>query len=171
MIGQPTLVVVSRYQRAQSAIMANPRSLAKKKRNTLLEMVCTSRVTTLTHYFHKLPLVDKKIEVNNNLTTKMSPWKLISVKKASNPRYKFVATFHEPTKTKTKTVAFGARGYEDYTTHHDKQRRERYRKRHMRDLQTRDPTRAGFLSYYILWGDSTSLQRNISTFKKKFKLD
>lgn len=69
---------------------------------------------------------------------------------------------------KTKTVHFGASGYQDYTQHHDKLRRERYRKRHEKDLKG-DPMRAGYLSYYILWGDSTSLQTNIRTFKNQFK--
>ena len=69
-----------------------------------------------------------------------------------------------------KTTHFGAAGMADYTIGHDKEQRERYRTRHAKDLQTGDPTRAGFLSYYLLWGDSTSLKTNISSFKKKFDL-
>ena len=49
----------------------------------------------------------------------------------------------------------------DYTLHKDKERRRRYRKRHEKFLKTNDPTRAGFLSR-LLWGDSTSLKKNIS---------
>jgi hypothetical protein len=30
--------------------------------------------------------------------------------------------------------------------------------------------RAGYLSYYILWGDSTSMKKNIASYKKKFDL-
>jgi hypothetical protein len=59
---------------------------------------------------------------------------------------------------------------DDYTLTHDKDQRERYRKRHEKDLQTRDPTKPGFLSYYILWGNSTSRQQNIQAFKRKFHL-
>ena len=69
---------------------------------------------------------------------------------------------------KTKTIHFGANGYEDYTQHHDKKRRDLYRNRHEKDLKG-DPMRAGYLSYYILWGDSTSLQTNIKAFKIKFE--
>ena len=58
----------------------------------------------------------------------------------------------------------------DYTLHKDKERRDRYRIRHKKDLQTKDPTRAGYLSYYLLWGDSTSLKQNIKDYKKRFKL-
>ena len=50
----------------------------------------------------------------------------------------------------------------------DKKRRDLYRNRHEKDLKG-DPMRAGYLSYYILWGESTSLQANIRAFKKKFK--
>lgn len=71
---------------------------------------------------------------------------------------------------KIKHTDFGASGYEDYTQHHDKERRRLYRERHQKDLQTGDPTRAGFLSYYILWGDSTDMRTNISSYKKRFSL-
>ena len=68
---------------------------------------------------------------------------------------------------KTKTVHFGAKGYEDYTQHHDKDRRTQYRRRHEKDLKG-DPMRAGYLSYYVLWGESTNVQTNIRSFKNKF---
>ena len=81
-----------------------------------------------------------------------------------NKKYKAVFTTDDG---KTKTIHFGAKGYEDYTQHHNKDRRTLYRQRHEKDLKG-DPMRAGYLSYYILWGDSTSLQTNIRTFKNKF---
>ena len=68
---------------------------------------------------------------------------------------------------KTKTIHFGASGYDDYTTHHDKDRRTQYRRRHEKDLKG-DSMRAGYLSYFILWGDSKSLRTNIRAFKKQF---
>ena len=71
---------------------------------------------------------------------------------------------------RTKTTHFGASGMQDYTQHHDKERRERYRQRHKKDLDTKDPTRAGFLSYYILWGDSTSFDSNVRAYKSRFNL-
>jgi hypothetical protein len=69
-----------------------------------------------------------------------------------------------------KHTDFGAIGMDDYTLTHDKEQRERYRKRHHKDLATGNPKRAGFLSYYILWGDSTSLEVNLRAFKKRFGL-
>ena len=71
---------------------------------------------------------------------------------------------------RTRSVNFGAKGMDDYTKTHDKEQRTRYRTRHAKDLQSNDPTKAGFLSYYILWGESTSLQTNIAAYKKRFSL-
>jgi hypothetical protein len=69
-----------------------------------------------------------------------------------------------------KHTDFGAAGMSDYTQHHDKERRERYRARHRKDLETSDPTRAGFLSWFLLWGDSTSLSTNIADYRRRFGL-
>ena len=69
-----------------------------------------------------------------------------------------------------KKVHFGSAGMDDYTITKDKAQRDRYRARHKKDLDTKDPTRAGYLSWYLLWGDSTSLQENIKDYKKRFNL-
>lgn len=71
---------------------------------------------------------------------------------------------------KIRHTDFGDPSLQQYTEHGDKERRERYRARHRKDLETNDPTRAGFLSYYILWGDSKSMNENILAYKKKFNL-
>jgi hypothetical protein len=69
-----------------------------------------------------------------------------------------------------KKVHFGQENADDYTITKDKEQRERYRKRHQKDLKTNDPMKPGYLSWYLLWGDSTSLQQNIKDYKKKFNL-
>ena len=94
--------------------------------------------------------------------------KLISVKPSDSKTKKYTATFM--INGKEKKVSFGAKGYDDYTIKKDKEQRSRYRKRHAKDLKTGDPTRAGYLSYYLLWGDSTSLKENIKDYKKRFNL-
>ena len=71
---------------------------------------------------------------------------------------------------KTKTTHFGAKGMDDYTLTKDKKQRAQYRRRHKKDLNTGDYTRAGYLSYYILWGDSTSRKVNIKDYKRRIKL-
>ena len=89
---------------------------------------------------------------------------VITTSEKSEKKYKAVFTKDDG---KTKTVHFGAKGYEDYTQHHDKDRRTQYRRRHEKDLKG-DPMRAGYLSYYVLWGESTNVQTNIRSFKNKF---
>lgn len=90
------------------------------------------------------------------------------VKKSTKPGKKYVAVFTETSSGRKKETNFGASGMTDYLLSKDKNRRDRYRSRHKKDLQTKDPTRAGFLSYYLLWGASTSLRTNVSTYKKRF---
>ena len=91
----------------------------------------------------------------------------LSISSSSKKGKKLMAVF-TPDKGRSKTIHFGAAGMDDYTLTKDKEQRARYRKRHAKDLNTKDPTRAGYLSYYILWGDSTSRSQNIAKYKKRF---
>ena len=95
--------------------------------------------------------------------------RLQSVVKANDGTHKWKATFIRED-GRARTTYFGAAGMDDYTITKDKEQRERYRDRHRKDLITNDPTKAGFLSYYILWGDSTSFARNLAAYKKRFNL-
>ena len=92
------------------------------------------------------------------------------VKKSDKPSKKLMAIFTKDNGRPT-TTHFGASGMDDYTLTKDKEQRKRYRDRHKKDLSTGDYTRAGYLSYYILWGDSTSRKENIAAYKRRFKLD
>jgi len=92
---------------------------------------------------------------------------VVSKSDKKDKKYKAVFTYKDG---KTKTTHFGAKGMEDYTTHKDKERRSRYRARHKKDLKTNDYTRAGYLSYYILWGDKTNIKDAVKSYKKKFNL-
>lgn len=86
--------------------------------------------------------------------------------RADDGKHKWIAEFKDGTHTR-----FGAVGYDDYVSPpHSKEKRDRYRERHKKDLETGDPKRAGFLSYYILWGDSTSLQANKRAYEIKFNV-
>jgi hypothetical protein len=99
--------------------------------------------------------------------------KLIKVMKSEKPLKKWKALF-KMDNGREKITHFGYFNKNDlkndYTLHKDLERRERYRKRHAKDLRTNDPTRAGFLARFLLWGDSTSLKENIKAYKKKFNL-
>lgn len=83
--------------------------------------------------------------------------------------HKYKAVF-EKDDGRTKTTAFGAAGMSDYTQHHDEARRARYLQRHRANENWSDPTSAGSLSKHLLWGESTSLVRNLAAFRKKFGL-
>jgi hypothetical protein len=92
--------------------------------------------------------------------------KLIDILESKNKNKKYVAIF-DNNGSKT-TTHFGAKGYSDYITHKDKDRRNLYIKRHKKDLETNDPTRAGYLSMYILW-NKPSFKASISDYKKRLK--
>jgi len=96
-------------------------------------------------------------------------YKLVSVVSSDKPGKKMKATFKDTETGRTKTTHFGASGMDDYTRTHDKEQRARYRERHAKDLKG-DPTKAGYLSMYILWGNSTSIRANISAYKSRFNL-
>jgi len=93
----------------------------------------------------------------------------VKITKSYKKEKKLKAVFTYPD-GKTKTTHFGQSGADDYTLTKDKDARERYRKRHKKDLKTNDFTRAGYLSYYVLWGDSSNLKTAIKDYKKRFKL-
>lgn len=96
-------------------------------------------------------------------------YKLLKIVKSDKPEKKYTAFFEDEETGRKKRTHFGASGMEDYTTSKDPERAERYRTRHKKDLRTGDPTRAGYLSYYILW-NTPSLRENIRIYKSKFDL-
>ena len=93
----------------------------------------------------------------------------VVIKKSNKPEKKLVAIFTKDN-GRTKTTHFGAANMDDYTLTKDKEQRKRYRSRHKKDLKTGDYTRAGYLSWYILWGNSTSRKENIAAYKRRFNL-
>jgi hypothetical protein len=54
----------------------------------------------------------------------------------------------------------------DYTKHHDISLRKREIKRHSKDLKTKNPVRAGYLSMFVLWNKST-LQASIADYRRR----
>ena len=63
-----------------------------------------------------------------------------------------MAIFTKPN-GKTKTTHFGARGMSDYTQHKDPKRQKSYLARHGKMGEDwNNPTTAGALSRWILWG-------------------
>jgi len=87
----------------------------------------------------------------------------MKVTKSTRVGKKWMATFKNGN-----TTHFGAAGMTDYTLSGDRDARDRYRVRHAKDLDTEDPRRAGFLSFFLLWGDSTDLQTNVNAYRRRF---
>tara|TARA_R110000822_G_scaffold81746_1_gene193834 strand:- start:243 stop:542 length:300 start_codon:yes stop_codon:yes gene_type:complete len=94
---------------------------------------------------------------------------VVSKSDRKEKRFKAVFTYEDG---KTRTTHFGLKDPKGgtYIDHQDKDIRRRYRARHKRDLKTKDYTRAGFLSYYILWGNKTNLKDAVESYKKRFNL-
>jgi hypothetical protein len=72
-----------------------------------------------------------------------------------------------------KVVSFGGRRengipYDDYTTTGDRMKRALYLARHRVGEDWNDPTSAGALSRWLLWGDSRSLATNLASFRRRF---
>ena len=94
--------------------------------------------------------------------------KLVSVLKSQRKGKKWVATFLDEN-DKYKHTHFGREGMNDFTLTGDIDARNRYWTRHHKDLLTNDPTRAGYLSLYLLWNKPT-LEASIKYYIKKFNL-
>ena len=99
----------------------------------------------------------------------MTDYKLISVTKSEKKGKKYDAKFENKKTKKIKTVSFGSAGMDDYTKTKDKEQKERYQKRHKKDLETNDPLRAGYLAFFLLWNKPT-LKGSIADYRKRFKL-
>lgn len=56
---------------------------------------------------------------------------------------------------KAKTIHFGASGYDDFTTHKDENRKDKYIKRHQTKENWDDPFKAGFWAKNMLWNKMT----------------
>lgn len=102
---------------------------------------------------------------------------VVSSSDKKTKRYKAVFTYDDGKQSnggtpKTKTTHFGLKNPKKgtYLDHKDKELRKNYRARHKKDLKTKDYTRAGFLSYYILWGDKTNLKDAVADYKRRFNL-
>jgi len=91
------------------------------------------------------------------------------IEKGTGKNKKWKAIFYDGDK-KIKTTQFGDSRYEDYTLSKDKKQRDKYRARHKGTLEKTDYMSPSHLSFYILWGASTSRDKNIKAYKRKFNL-
>lgn len=93
--------------------------------------------------------------------------KILKIKKLKSGKKKYEITFEKNGKIIKRK--FGALGMSDYTIHKNINRRNNYIKRHLKDLKTNDPTRAGYLSMYLLWNKKT-FKSSLNDFKKRLNV-
>jgi hypothetical protein len=94
------------------------------------------------------------------------PKKLVEILKLTKGPKKFKARVDFK-----KTIAFGARGYQDFTIHKTVERKNRYIKRHKRKESWKKSgiTTAGFWSRWLLW-NKTSLKSSANDIQKRFNI-
>lgn len=94
--------------------------------------------------------------------------------KKSNKDKRLMAIFSAEDK-KDKIVHFGQKNPKigTFIDHGDKNIRKAYIARHEATEKKfyNDPQRAATLSRFILWGDSSTLKKNIENYKNKFNLE
>lgn len=84
------------------------------------------------------------------------------LEQANDNKHKWIAHFKDGRITR-----FGSAGMDDFTITKDEEQRKRYRSRHKKDLDTNDPYRAGYLSWYVLWNLPT-IQASVKDYNKRF---
>lgn len=91
----------------------------------------------------------------------------VEIKKSTNPKKKYTAIIKSS--DRKKTIHFGAANMSDYTIHHDKERRNRYRLRHQHD-NIDDIYYSGFWSWHLLWGNSINIKKCARDIEKKYNV-
>ena len=86
--------------------------------------------------------------------------KLYTLYDSTNRKKKYDVYVENLDTGRIKKISFGARNYEDYTIHKDKERRQRYRDRHIHD-RIDNCLFPGCWSWHILWGKYTSVEKNM----------
>lgn len=92
--------------------------------------------------------------------------KIYILEESANPKKKYTAIRLNPT---LKRIPFGAKGYEDYTTHGDNDRKKSYIERHKTTEDWKDTDSAGFWSRWLLWNKKT-IDESIRDMEKKFDI-
>ena len=149
--------VWDRYESYRSKCTKSPE--IKKK----IEKGCTN---PLKGFKKKCIITVTEFKENTSFGSKKSQIKLKSIKKSSKKDKKLMATFETNGRTKVIHFGFNNNTKNDYTKHHDIKRRNRYIFRHNKDTKTGDPSRAGYLSLYVLW-NKPSLQASIADYKRR----
>lgn len=93
---------------------------------------------------------------------------------SSKTNKRFRAVF-QTSEGRTRTTHFGQRNTDGsfpqtFLDGASPAKRKAFLARHKSDLQTKDPLRAGFLSYFIVWGPSRKVETNLKAYLKRFHI-
>ena len=91
-----------------------------------------------------------------------------TLEEARDGVHKWIGVF-EDEDGKTRRIAFGAKGYEDYTQHKNPLRKENYLQRHRSREDWTNPMTPGALSRYILW-EVPNRDEAVRRFRRRFSL-
>lgn len=89
---------------------------------------------------------------------------MYKLSKSSRADKKFMVTTPEG-----KKIYFGAVGYQDYTMHKDKERRNRYLLRHSTNEDWNNKNTPGFWARWLLWNKPT-LKKSIKDISNRFDI-
>ena len=94
---------------------------------------------------------------------------LLQIKKASDDKHKYIAVLQDG--SKTHNIAFGAKGYNDFTKTQNEDKKSSYIARHKvrEDWSKSGILTAGFWSRWILWNKPT-IEESVKYTIKKFHL-
>ena len=95
--------------------------------------------------------------------------KLISVTRTPNSSKAFKAIFKQDS-GRNKTIRFGTESNFTMNPNKTEKDRKNYIARHRVNENFNNPMTAGSLSRHLLWGDTRSINKNVASFKIKFKL-
>lgn len=93
----------------------------------------------------------------------------VVIKKSPQEQKRFQAIFTREN-GKTKKVNFGSKGANTFIDGADEKVKDAYLARHRVNENWNDPTTAGALARWIIWGNSNNVNKNVVAFKKKFNL-
>ena len=97
--------------------------------------------------------------------------KIVEAQPKTAKRFTAIFRLHKGGKI-IKITHFGQRNPKTgtYIDHGDKELRKNFRARHKSDLDTKDFKRAGYLSYFLLWGDHKTLKKTLKIIRKNLIL-
>ena len=106
------------------------------------------------------------------LTGKGSQKELYKLYPSNLKNKKWTLYYQDGDDDKIKKVSFGHPDYQDYTQHHDKERRKAYLERasNIKGNWRDNPFSSNNMAIHILWGRYTNINKNLNAYLKKIKV-